>query len=443
MNKNVVFKNFLKYMSLNVLGMIGLSCYILADTFFVSKALGANGLAALNFSISIYCIVSGAGLMIGMGGATKYAILKAQNEHEAANAMFTHTFMLGVGVGIVFALIGMFLTTPIAKLLGADQSTLSMTVTYLTTILCFAPCFILNNVFIAFIRNDGSPKLSMAAMLVGSLSNILLDYVFIFPFSMGMFGAAFATGLAPVISMGILSLHFIKKHNQFRFVRSKIRIKYIGDVLSLGLSAFITEVSSGVVLIVFNLVILGLEGNVGIAAYGIVANFALVGTAIFTGIAQGIQPLASNGYGMKDQKMLKHLLGYAFILSSVIATMMYVLVFIGSENIIAAFNSENNRALIPIATDGFKLYFMGFFFAGLNIIACAFLSATEQPRKAFLISIIRGCVAIIPLVFILSRLLGMKGVWLSFVFAEIIAATFTIVHLFHLKKLRVEVEPLN
>lgn len=437
MNKNVILKNFLKYVSLNVLGMIGLSCYILADTFFVSKALGANGLAALNFSISIYCIISGAGLMIGMGGATKYAILKAQNKHEEANSIFTQTFGTGLGVGIVFTLIGIFFTTSIAKLLGADESTLFMTVTYLTTILCFSPCFILNNVLIAFVRNDGNPKLSMTAMLIGSLSNIILDYVFIFPLGMGMFGAAFATGLAPVISMGVLSLHFIKKHNKFRLAKSKVSIKSIGDILSLGLSAFITEVSSGIVLIVFNLVILRFEGNIGIAAYGIVANFALVVTAIFTGIAQGIQPLASNGYGTKDQKLLKHVLRYAFILSSAIAAIVYVLVFTGSEYIIAAFNSENNKALIPIAINGFKLYFIGFFFAGINIIACAFLSAIEQPKKAFLISSIRGCIAIVPLVFILSNWMGMNGVWLAFVFAEVIAVSFTAIHLLYIKKLRI------
>lgn len=435
MNKNVLLKSFLKYVSLNVLGMIGLSCYILADTFFVSNALGANGLAALNFSISIYCIINGAGLMIGMGGATKYAILKAQNRYEEANKIFTHTFRTGLGVGIGFTLIGIFFTTAIAKLLGADESTLSMTVTYLTTIMCFSPCFILNNVFLALVRNDGNPKLSMAAMILGSLSNIVLDYVFIFPLGMGMFGAAFATGLAPIISMGVLSLHFLKRHSKLKLVRSKVSIKSIGSILSLGLSAFITEVSSGIVLIIFNLVILRLEGNVGVAAYGIVANFALVVTAIFTGIAQGIQPLASHGYGTKDQNLLKHVLGYAFILSSVIATLVYSLVFVGSENIISAFNSENNQVLIPIAIKGFQLYFVGFFFAGLNIVACAFLSAIEQPKKAFLISIIRGCIAIIPLVFILSNWLGMNGVWLAFVFAEAIATIFTGVHLFSIKKL--------
>lgn len=211
MNKYYVLKNFFKYVSLNVMGMIGLSCYILADTFFVSNALGSNGLAALNFSIPIYCIINGAGLMIGIGGATRYSILKSQNEDEKANSIFSNTVIIGMVVGIIMLIVGLFLSTPIAKLLGADGTTLTLASTYLTTILSFSPFFILNNIMIAFIRNDGNPRLSMAGMLTGSFSNIVLDYIFIYPLSMGMFGAAFATGLAPIISLCILSSHFIKQ----------------------------------------------------------------------------------------------------------------------------------------------------------------------------------------------------------------------------------------
>lgn len=433
MNKNYVLKNFFKYVSLNVIGMIGLSCYILADTFFVSNALGSNGLAALNFAISIYCIINGAGLMIGIGGATKYSILKSQNEDEKANSIFSNTVIIGIVVGIIFLIVGIFLSTPIAKLLGAEGITLTMASTYLTTILCFSPFFILNNIMLAFIRNDGKPKLSMTAMLVGSFSNIVLDYIFIFPFSMGMFGAAFATGLAPVISLCILSIHFIKQNNNFKFIKCKVNIKTTINILGLGLSAFITEISSGIVLIIFNLVILNITGIVGVAAYGIVANVALVVIAIFTGIAQGIQPLLSEGYGKNDAILMKKVLKYAITLSLGIATVIYILTFVLSENIIAVFNSENNTKLIPIATNGLRLYFTGFFFAGANIIIAAFLSATTKMKSAFVVSIMRGCIAIIPILFILTAFLGMNGVWLSFTFAEIITTISAIMFLVKLK----------
>lgn len=437
MNTYYLLKNFFKYVSLNVIGMIGLSCYILADTFFVSNALGSNGLAALNFSIPIYCIINGAGLMIGIGGATKYSILKSQNEDKKANSIFSNTVIIGMATGVVMLIVGIFLSTSIAKLLGAEGTTLTMASTYLTIILCFSPFFILNNIMIAFIRNDGDPRLSMAAMLTGSFSNIVLDYIFIFPLSMGMFGAAFATGLAPIISLCILSLHFIKQKNNFKLIKCKVNIKNIKNILGLGLSSLITEISSGLVLILFNLVILGITGIIGVAAYGIVANVALVVISIFTGIAQGIQPLLSEGYGKKDSILIKQVLKYAITLSLVLATVIYILTFLLSDNIIAAFNSENNAELISIAKNGLKLYFTGFFFAGFNIIIAAFLSATAKMKGAFVVSVMRGCIAIIPCLLILTAFLGMKGVWLSFTFAEIIT---TITAIMFLTKLRLKEE---
>lgn len=211
-------------------------------------------------------------------------------------------------------------------LLGANHETLGMTESYLKTIL-FLQFFLLNNIMISFVRNDNNPKLSMIAMLTGSLSNILLDYIFMFPLKMGMFGAAFATCLAPVISLGVLSIHFIRKNNGFHYIRYIFQISCLIDISALGLSAFINEISSAVVLIIFNLVILNLEGNIGLASYGIVANIALVGLAIFTGLAQGIQPIISQAYGLNDKVLLK-ILKYAIVTAIVLAVLVYLGVFI-------------------------------------------------------------------------------------------------------------------
>ncbi|MDF2949976.1 MAG: Na+-driven multidrug efflux pump, partial [Sedimentibacter sp.] len=379
-----ILKNFIKYVSLNIMGMIGLSCYILADTFFVAKALGATGIAALNFSISIYSVIHGTGLMIGIGGATRYSILKSRNKDMKANIIFATCMKLGVVIGIIFALIGIFGTTPLALVLGADMTTLPLTKEYLSTILCFAPFFIINNIVLAFVRNDNNPNLSMIAMLLGSFSNIVLDYVFMFPFGMGMFGAAFATGLAPIISIGVLLIHFIKKKNNFKYIHSKVKFSYIRDIFGLGLSTFIVEVSSAVVLITFNLVILRLRGNLGVAAYGIVANIALVGISVFTGIAQGVQPLISKGYGLKNYELLRKVKNYALITSVSLALFMYLFMFLNSDSIIGIFNSEKNLEIAQIAKSGLRIYFIGFFFVGINIIMAMYLSATERTRDAFI-----------------------------------------------------------
>ena len=432
--KNNILKDFSRYVSLNILGMIGLSCYILADTFFVSKALGSNGITALNFSISIYSLINGVGLMIGIGGAGKFAILKSKKDNKT-NKVFSNSINIGVIVGLAFLLIGILFTENLAKLLGADSVILPLTKAYLQTLLSFAPFFILNNVVLAFVRNDNNPNLSMIAMLIGSFSNIILDYVFMFPLGMGMFGAAFATGLAPIISLLILSLHFIKKKTSIRYEKSKIEKVYLYDICKIGLSSFITEVSSSVALITFNLIILNIEGNIGVASYGIVANIALIGMSIFTGLAQGIQPLISKGHGNKNKKMLKQVLKYALVTSISLALLIYVVIFTNSEGIVSIFNSEGIKEISLIAKEGLIIYFLGFLFAGINIVISMYLSAREKGREAFIISILRGCLIIVPLVIVFSRLFDMRGVWLSFVTTELLVMIISLVFTFSNKSL--------
>lgn len=415
-----IFKKFAKYVSLNILGMIGLSCYILADTFFISSALGANGLAALNFSISVYCVIQAIGLMIGIGGATKYTILRAKNKGEEAEKVFSNALTIGLIISSIVVIIGLTASRKLSEILGANMETINMSTVYLKTILCFSPFFILNNILLAFIRNDGNPKLSMIGMLIGSFSNIVLDYIFIFQLSMGMFGAAFATCLAPIISIGILSAHFSKRKNNFKLKLIKPNLKIVSKIMSLGMSSFIVEISSGVVLMVFNLIILNISGNVGVAAYGIIANIALVIIAIFTGIAQGIQPLVSEGYGNKDRNLMNRVLKYSIILSVFVSIIVYAIANIFSKEIVTVFNSENIVELTTLAVSGITIYFIGFIFAGINVIAAAFLSGASNAKPAFIISMLRGIVLLIPIAYILAEVFGMNGVWISFVVAELI-----------------------
>lgn len=412
------FKEFARYSTLNVLGMIGLSCYILADTFFVSRGLGENGLTALNLAIPVYSFIHGSGLILGIGGATKYSIFKSNKENKNANTIFTNTLCLATVLSIGFVLIGIFLSKSLTTALGADSDVFKMTNTYLQFILIFAPAFIINDVLICFVRNDNSPKLSMYAMLGGSLSNIILDYIFIFPLQLGIFGAVFATGLAPIISMLILSLHRIKRKNQFHFIKIKPSIKIARNTLSLGFPSLVTEVSSGIVIIVFNMIILNLIGNVGVAAYGIVANLSLVVVAVYTGIAQGIQPLISKSYGGNDIKSIKLIFKYAMITMSIISFILYLIIFFLADPIAKIFNSENNLVLQSIATNGLKLYFMAVIFVGFNIILPMLFSSMEKAFLAQIISLLRGLVVIIPMAFILSALVGLTGVWLAFPITE-------------------------
>lgn len=413
-----VFKEFSKYSFLNVLGMLGLSCYILADTYFISKGLGANGLAALNLAIPVFSFIHGSGLMTGIGGGARYAIQKSRHDHEAANRAFSHSIYICIFLALIFIVIGMFFSGVIASFLGAKNLIYDMTKTYLQVILFFAPAFLLNNVMLCFVRNDGAPQLAMIAMITGSLSNVILDWLFIFPLGMGIFGAVLATGIAPVISMMILSVHFIKKRNKFKFIKCRLDKRLTLSVLSGGIPSLISEWSSGIVILVFNYILLQLKGDIGVAAYGVIANLSLVVISVYTGIAQGIQPLISGGYGAGDYARIKKILRYALISMLGVSAVIYTCVFLGASYITGIFNSEGNMLFKDIAVRGMKLYFAACPFAGFNIIISMYFASSERERPAHVISILRGFIIIIPAAFILSSLAGLSGVWCAFPLAE-------------------------
>ena len=407
---------FARYASLNVLGMIGLSCYILADTFFVARGLGADGLTALNLAVPVYSFVHGSGLMLGMGGATRYAIRRSQGDQPGADTALACAIWPAAVLAVCFVLAGLFLAGPIAALLGADAQVFDMTRTYLGVILLFSPAFLLNDITICFVRNDGSPRLAMLAMLGGSLSNVVLDYVFIFPCQMGIFGAVFATGLAPCISLAILSLH--RRRAGFALRRRAFRLPVVGAVLSLGLPSLVTEFSSGIVMIVLNSIILGLCGNTGVAAYGVIANLSLVVIAIFTGVAQGTQPLLSRAYGTGAHAEAGRFLRYAVHTVLVLAAAIYGVLIFFCTPLVGAFNGAGDAALQAIAEGGLRLYFLGIPFAGCNIVLSFFFTSTDRALPAHCISLLRGLVLIVPAAFLLSALFGLTGVWLAFPAAE-------------------------
>lgn len=427
MENKKIFKNFIKYSSLNIFGMLGLSLYILADTFFIAKGLGPNGLTALNLAIPIYSIIHGMGLLIGMGGAIKYSIIKSQNKE--GNTVFTNAIFLTIVFAAMFFIMGLFGTDIITKAMGADENVFQMSKTYIQVILLFAPMFVLNNVMLCFVRNDGAPKLATIAMLTGSISNIILDYIFIFPLNMGIFGAVLATGLAPVISLGIMSFYFINKKNKFKLIKCKLSKYLISQIFLRGLPSLITEVSAGIVMIIFNFIILKIEGNIGVAAYGVVANLSLVVLSIYTGIAQGIQPLVSGYYGGKKNKELKLIMKYALITMFIISFIIYTSIYQGAGFIASAFNSENNPMLQGIAVKGLKIYFIAAPFVGFNIITSTYFSSTAYTSLAHVISILRGLVLIIPIAFILGKLGGMTGVWVVFPMVEIIVCVISVMTL--------------
>ena len=422
MSQNNTLRDFAKYASLSVFGMLAMSCYILADTFFVSQSLGTNGLAALNLAIPAYNFIHGVGLMLGMGGATRFSICKSRGDDDEANVMFTNTLYLCIGSSILFFLIGLFFSDELIILLGADETIFEMAYTYLRTMILFSPAFIFNDLFLCFIRNDGNPQLSTAATVTSSLSNIVLDYVFMFPMGMGIFGAILATGLSPVIGIIIMSPHWLKKDKGFHLTRTGLRAPVVRSNLALGFPSLLAQVSSGITMIVFNAIILRLTGNTGVAAYGVIANISLVVVAIYNGVAQGAQPLISRAYGQHLREQTRLLLRCATATVMALSALIYLILFLFAGPIAQIFNSENNPQLQQIAVEGLKLYFTAIPFVAFNTVLSTYFTSVENTLPAHITSLLRGLLLIIPMAFLLAAIGGMTGVWMAFPATELIAA---------------------
>lgn len=412
-----IYMQFARYVSQNILGMIGLSAYILADTFFISQAEGSRGITALNLILPVYSLIFAIGSMIGSGSATRFKIHRARKEH-CADTYFSNAIWFTLLLSLIFMAIGCFIPDKLVALLGGNEEIVAVGTSYTRIFMLFSPFFMWNYIFNAFVRNDNSPSLAMAATLLSSLFNIVMDYILMFPLQMGMKGAALATAISPIIGILVCSLHFFSGQNSIRFQIIRPSIRRLIQSCQLGVAAFVGEISSGVITMVFNFLILSLAGNVGVAAYGVVANTAIVATSIFNGVAQGSQPLLSDFYGKGNKKSVKKV----FVLSSGTTLVLSVLVMIfanlSAETITSVFNHEQNMKMAEYAIAGMRLYFIGFLFAGFNIIGTGFLSATAQAGWAFVTSILRGFVAITVFAFLLSVLFGMTGIWLAFPASE-------------------------
>ena len=418
-------KQFFKYVSQNIFGLLGTSCYILADTYFIAQAAGTDGVTLLNLCLPIYNLIFAFGSMIGLGAATRYAILRAQGDARAQRYFSNAIFSVCI-LAVPFMLVGIFRPDGLLRLMGGDADIVALGMNYARIFLMFTPFFMCNYVVASFVRNDGDPSLAMVATLSGSLFNVVFDYIFIFPMGLGLPGAALATAISPILSIAVCSAHFIKKSNTITFVRKAPSVRLLAQSCQLGISGFVGELSSGVTTTVFNFLLLRLAGNVAVAAYGVVANFALVATAIFNGVAQGGQPLVSQKKRKNEMAGARKLLLLGCGTALGLAALLYGVVFGYTDALTALFNSENSALMAAFAHSGMRIYFVGYFFAGCNIVAAGYVGAVHRPAEASITSLCRGMVAIVVCSLVLSALFGMNGVWAAFPVSEAITLALTV-----------------
>lgn len=423
-------KKFIKFVSLNILSMLAMSFYILADTMFVANGVGEDGLTALNIVLPFFSLLNGTGVLLGIGGATRYSIAKGADNKEVEKRIFTTVLILGCVFGALYTFIGLVFPTEVCYLLGADESIIDLATTYLWSLsICNLP-FVVNHIILTFVRNDNAPKLAMLAVVGSSLFNILFDYILIYPCNLGIFGASFATGFSSVVSILILSFHFIRKKNTFRLVKPEFRLQDIKQTIFSGFPSMVAELSNGTVILVFNKLIYELGGNIAINAYSVVANLSLVAMFTFNGVSQGVQPLFSYNYGAKNQGNINKIYIFGLLTALGLAAIYFVSFYFGRDFLISLFNKENNQEMTTLARDAITLYNTAYFCAGLNIISTALFATCGKPMFSFIISTLRGLILPISYAFLMSSLLGLKGIWITVMIAEVTTFVVTIVFVF-------------
>lgn len=418
-------KQLRRYILPNILAMVGISCYVLADTFFISLQAGADGITALNLTLPLYALMFALGAMVGIGSATRYSLCKSFSPEEALSYFFNSLFWTLL-LSLPFVAAGIFAPDTVLRWMGADDTIVAIGTSYIRIALCYAPFFMLNYTFTAFVRNDSAPNIAMTATLASGLFNIVFDYIFMFPMGLGMVGAALATGISPIVSMSICMVHYLSAKNNVKFRWQVPSFTKLVRSCVLGFVAFVGEISSGLTTMVFNFLLLGLGGNIAVAAYGVVANIALVGTALFNGISQGLQPLASLVHGQSDLQGEKQIYRYSLRIGMGIALALVASVWIWGDGMVALFNSEGSSQLAGYAGPGIRLYFLGFLCAVVNIIQAGFFSAIGKGLASSSIAFCRGVGAIVIFAFVLSKAFGITGVWLAFPAAEIFTFLLTL-----------------
>ncbi|WP_319372037.1 MATE family efflux transporter [uncultured Ilyobacter sp.] len=415
-----ISKLFLGYLIPSVTGTLSIGILIFIDTVFIGRGIGSLGLVALNTVIPAYTLYSSTGMLLGIGGATAASVDAGRGDYEGRNRIFTHSVILALLLGCIYIVAQTMFLDEISYFLGARGKAIPMTQDYLGILSKFTLFYLVPHCLNAFIRNDGNPQVSMMGMVLCGIVNIILDYIFIFQMNWGMKGAALATGIAQMSYTAVLLTHFRSKKNSLRFQRSKFEILVIQRIIKVGLPSFINEMSFGAVVFAFNYVFLRMGGDTAVAAYSIILNINILLYLLFLGISQASQPLFSVNYGGGLHGRVLETLKLSTLISGLLGATTIMVTLMYTKQIIGIFIKDNVE-LMRITGEGMPLFFSASVFMGLNIILSTFYQSIESSAVSSFITTMRSCVLMVVGLVFLPKFAGIKGVWMTPLFAEGIA----------------------
>lgn len=421
------FKQYGKYLFPTLIAVLSNSLYCIVDVYFISSGSGNMGIAALNIAMPIFTIYSAVGLLFGFGSATLMSIADGKKDKQEKNEAFTLGIFFMVSIGLLITIYTVIFPVSFARMLGASDLLLPYVLAYLKPICISSIPFILMYSLSILLRSDHNPKLAMYALMIANIFNIIMDYVCVEIFEWGIFGAAFATSLSPIVSVSISLLHF-KKTDRVHFTKNFWKPDLIKRMFNAGAGSGAMELSTGIIIFIFNLVILYISDEMYLAAYGIITNIAYVIKGILNGFAQAAQPMISYYHGAKKYNYSKYIFYVSLFSCTLFSMILYLLFLLFSKAVCIPF-ADGNMDLILIASHGVKLYFSSLVFTCINVMIMNYLQATEQGKTASFMAVGRGFVFILLSILILVPFIEMDGIWLSVCSSEILCLIISVLYL--------------
>lgn len=423
---------FMRYLVPSVFATMVTSIYVLADTIIVGKGIGTIAVAALNIVLPLYNIFFGLGLLFGVGGSVLMSILRGEGDEKGSNAYFSTSL---VAMCVVLALSLAFFTAfmeKIALVFGGTPETMPYIMDYMPYIVWGMGLFFFSSYLQTFIRNDGAPRLAMYAVVSGGVANIILDYVFVYNFNMGMAGAAIATVMGSGLTVVILLTHFFTKKNNLHFSLKGVRPSFIKNIILNGFASFLIEVASGVTIFVFNIQLLKYAGNTGVSVYSIISNTAIVVVCLCKGINQAAQPLLSTNYGAGLYERTDKIRSLAVKVSVIICAVPVILGLVVPDFFTYIFINPDS-AILSMSASAIRIYFVGFMMLGINMVFICYFQAILKNGYSMIICLMRGLILVVAFAYIFPLFMDVMGIWLAVPAAETITMLLGI-YLIYFKK---------
>ncbi|MDR2085003.1 MAG: MATE family efflux transporter [Bacteroidales bacterium] len=430
-----VGKLLYKYAVPSIIAMVAQSLYNLVDSIFIGHGVGVLAIAALAIALPLMNLSSVLGSMVGSGASTFIALKLGEKDKKSASLCSGNVVLLNLIIGISYTIIVLIFLDPILLFFGASEDTLPLARDYMQIIIIGN---IITQLFLGLnevIRSSGYPQKAMKMMLLAVILNCFLDALFIFGFGWGIKGAAYATVLAQIIALLFEIKHLSNKNHIIHFERNifHLRKNIASKIITIGLSPFLVNVCSSLVVIIFNNIFKKYGGDLYIAAYGIVNRLLTIVVMILMGLSIGMQPVFGYNFGAKLYPRVKRTLGITLLCGISIASFAFILFQSFPELLCKLFSHDSG--LIEISSQGLRIMSAMLPFVGFQIVASNFFLSIGYAKKSIFLSLTRQFLFLIPCILILPKFLGITGVWASAPLADLISAIVTGIMLLHQIKL--------